>query len=218
MELKIQERNLPNTLAYKIFALRSTMDQAIRNFLQRLEESGRSHDQSESQHSQRYLNLEPETAEALALLLKIARVRNLLEIGTANGYSTIWIASALAPSGGRITSIEKNPRKHRLAQENLRQTGLLPFVNLLLGEATEVVASLSGPFDCVFFDADRISAPQQLELLLPKLASPALLLADNALSHPDQIAAYLARIEQLDQTSHAILKIGKGLSVAYRET
>ena len=193
------------------------MDQTISNFLKHLEQSGKSHDESESQHSQRYLNLEPVTAEVLTLLLKIARVRHLLEIGTANGYSTIWIASALAPYGGRITSIEKNPGKHHLAQENLGRTELLPFVDLLLGDATEIVASLPGPFDCVFFDADRISAPQQLDLLLPKLSSPALLLADNALSHPEEIAAYLARIEQLDQTSHGIWKIGKGLSVAYRE-
>lgn len=193
------------------------MEQTVRNFLKQLEESGRSHDENESQHSQRYLNLEPETAEAITLLLKIAKVRHVLEIGTANGYSTIWIASTLASYGGRITSIEKNPRKHHLALENLGRTGLLPFVNLLVGDATEIVASLSGPFDCIFFDADRISAPRQLDLLLPKLTSPALLLADNALSHPDEIAAYLARIEQLDQTSHAVWKIGKGLSVAYRE-
>src|SRR5271156_4057604 len=131
------------------------MEQAIRNFLRDLQESGRSHDQDESQHSERYLNLEPETAEAMMLLLRIARVRHLLEIGTSNGYSTIWIASTLAPYGGRVTSIEKVPQKHHLAHENLSRTGLLRSVDLLLGDATEIVASLSGPFDCVFFDADR---------------------------------------------------------------
>lgn len=73
------------------------MEQAIRTFLRQLEESGKWHDQNEPQHSKRYLNLEPETAEAMLLLLKIAGVRHLLEIGTSNGYSTIWIASALAP-------------------------------------------------------------------------------------------------------------------------
>src|SRR5271156_194440 len=114
------------------------MEQAIRNFLRQLEELGRSHDQGESQHSRRYLNLEAETAEAMILLLKIARVRHLLEIGTSNGYSAIWIASALAPYGGRMTSIEKDPEKHHLAHENLSYTGLLPFVHLLLGDATEI--------------------------------------------------------------------------------
>lgn len=193
------------------------MEQSIRSFLRQLENSGQLHDQSEPQHSQRFLNLEPDTAQAVIMLLEIAGIRNVLEIGTSNGYSTIWIASALAPYGGRITSIEKNEQKHHQAYGNLARTGLLPFADLLLGDATQLIASLSGPFDCIFFDADRISAPQQLDLLLPKLSSPALLLADNALSHPDEIAGYLARVEQLDQTSHAILNIGKGLSVAYRK-
>ena len=79
----------------------------------------------------------------------------------------------------------------------------------------EIVATLSGNFDCLFFDADRVSAPKQLELLLPKASLPVLLLADNATSHPDQIAGYLARIGQFEQISHTILPVGKGLSVAY---
>jgi predicted O-methyltransferase YrrM len=74
------------------------MEQAVRNFLQKLETSGRAHDQNEPQHSQRFLNLEPETADAMTMLLKIARVRRLLEIGTSNGYGAIWIASVLAPN------------------------------------------------------------------------------------------------------------------------
>ena len=193
------------------------MEQTIRNFLAQLEASGKSHDESELEHSQRFLNLEPETARVLVLLLKIAGVRNLLEIGTSNGYSTIWIASALAGWGGRMISIENSPQKQLQARDNLAHVGLLPIVDLRLGDATEIVASLPGPFDCVFFDADRISAPKQLGLLLPKLSPRALILADNALSHPDQIAGYLQRIEQIDQTSHVILNVGKGLSVTYRD-
>jgi predicted O-methyltransferase YrrM len=193
------------------------MEQSIRNFLAQLEASGKSHDEFEPEHSKRFLNLESETAEVLVLLLKIAGVRNLLEIGTSNGYSTIWIASALASCGGRMISIEKSPQRQEQARNNLTQVGLLPIVDLQLGDATEIVATLPGPFDCVVFDADRISAPKQLDLLLPKLSPRALIVADNALSHPDQIAGYLQRIEQLDHTSHVILNVGKGLSVAYRE-
>ena len=65
--------------------------------------------------------------------------------------------------------------------------------------------------------ADRISAPQQLDLLLPKLSPRALILADNALSHPDQIAAYLTKVRHLEHTTHSVLSVGKGLSVAWRE-
>jgi predicted O-methyltransferase YrrM len=187
----------------------------IRQLLQRLEAEGLEHDSAETEHSRKLLNLEPATAEVVAMLLQIAGTRNVLEIGTSNGYSTIWLAATIGPLGGRVTSIDKDPQKHALARENLAAVDLLRYVDLRLGDATEIAARLTGPFDCLFFDADRISAPKQLEILLPKLALPGLLLADNALSHPDQIAGYLARIEEMERISHTIIPVGKGLSVAY---
>lgn len=65
------------------------------------------------------------------------------------------------------------------------------------GDATEVVGELEGPFDGVFFDADRVSAPSQLAILLPKLEADVILLADNALSHPLEIAGYREAVENL---------------------
>jgi predicted O-methyltransferase YrrM len=84
------------------------------------------------------------------------------------------------------------------------------------GNATEVVAGLRGPFDCVFFDADRVSAPSQLRLLLPKLRDDVLLLADNALSHPDEISAYKTFVEQLPGFICTLTPVGKGLHIAWR--
>jgi predicted O-methyltransferase YrrM len=81
----------------------------------------------------------------------------------------------------------------------------------------QVVATLAGPFDCVFLDADRFSAPSQLALLLPQLTAEVLLLADNPLSHPQEIATYLAAVQALPQFEHLVIPIGKGLSIAYRK-
>jgi predicted O-methyltransferase YrrM len=191
------------------------MDANVRKLLRRLEAEGLKHDSAETEHSRKLLNLEPATAEVVALLLQIAGTHNVLEIGTSNGFSTIWLAATIGPLGGRVTSIDKDPQKHAMARENLAAVDLLRYVDLRLGDATEIAAHLTGPFDCLFFDADRISAPKQLELLLPKLSLPGLLLADNAISHPEQIAGYLARIEEIDRISHTIIPVGKGLSVAY---
>ena len=187
----------------------------VRKLLNRLEAEGLQHDSTETEHSRKFLNLEPGTAEVVTMLLRIACVRNLLEIGTSNGYSTIWLASTIGPGGGRVTSIDRDARKHSIARENLASVDLLRYVDLVLGDATEIAARLPGPFDCMFFDADRVSAPKQLDFLLRKLSLPALLLADNATSHPDQIAGYLARVEAIDGISHTIVPVGKGLSVAY---
>jgi len=142
----------------------------------------------------------------------------LLEIGTSNGYSTIWLAWATQQVGGHVTSIDRDESKLTLADENLRKAGLREVVDLLHGDATQVVASLAGPFDCVFFDADRLSAPSQLSLLLPKLTADAFLLADNVLSHPQEIEDYLSAVQVLPEFDHLVIPIGKGLSMAYRQT
>ncbi len=82
--------------------------------------------------------------------------------------------------------------------------------------ATVAVATLPGPFDCVFFDADRRSATAQLDLLLPKLAPDVLLLCDNVLSHPTEVTEYLTAVTALPEFQHIVVPVGKGLSVAYR--
>jgi predicted O-methyltransferase YrrM len=192
------------------------MDTALRDLLAELESFGQENDARESERRKRMLNLEPDTAHLISLLIRSGQYTRLLEIGTSNGYSTIWLAWATGPEG-RVISIDRDADKHVLADANLRRAGLRDRVDLRIGDATEIIAGLPGPFDLVFFDADRHSAPDQLALLLPKLLPGALVLADNVHSHPDEIAPYLKAIEALDGFDHMVVPVGKGLSIAYRE-
>jgi predicted O-methyltransferase YrrM len=192
------------------------MNRALRDVLDELERFGREHDAAEPEHGKRMLNLEPATAQVLALWVRSAGRRRVLEIGTSNGYSTLWLAWAVGATGGQVVSVDREADKHALADANLRRAGLRERAELVLGDATGVVGSLPGPFDCVFFDADRVSAPGQLALLVPKLAPDVLLFADNALSHPQEIAGYLAAVAVLPDFEHTIVPVGKGLIVAYR--
>ncbi len=192
------------------------MDTRLQALLSQLESEGQRHDQGELEHARRMLNLERATAEVLALWIRSSHRQHVLEIGTSNGYSTLWLAWAVQPSGGRITSIDRSAAKHALAGENLRQAGLRDLVELAQGDGVEAIRRLTGPFDAVFFDADRYSAPAQLESLLPKLAPDVLLFSDNALSHPQELAGYLAAVRALPDFESAIVPVGKGLSVAYR--
>ncbi len=192
------------------------MSPEVRRLLKQLEEHGRTHDASESEHSRRLLNLEPETAELVSILARSSGARRALEIGTSNGYSTIWLAASIGEAGGRVISVDRSEEKQSMARENLSQAGLSEYVDLRCGDATEVVKTLTGPFDFVLFDADRKSAPAQLSLLLPKLGPTAFILADNVLSHPAEIADYLAMLKGLRQLQHVVVPIGKGLSVAFK--
>lgn len=192
------------------------MDQQLRTLLDELYQQGKENDTQQDDRRQKMLNLEPETAQLLSFLVRSSKRTRILEIGTSNGYSTSWLAWSAQQTGGRLTSIDREPQKHVLADANLRRAGLRELVELRCGDATEIVAALSGPFDCIFFDADRYSAPAQLQLLLPKLTPDALLLADNALSHPQEIAGYLAALDALPAFEKMVIPVGKGLSVAYR--
>jgi predicted O-methyltransferase YrrM len=192
------------------------MDASLAGLLDELAAAGLAHDAGEAEHRRRRLNLEPDTARLLAILVRSGRRTRVLEVGTSNGYSTIWLAWAVREAGGTVTSIERDAGRQAEAAENLRRAGLEGAVRLVAGDATSVVAGLEGPFDCVFFDADRVSAPDQLRLLLPRLTRDVLLLADNVLSHPAEIAGYLAALEALPDFERVVVPVGKGLSVAHR--
>lgn len=194
------------------------MDQHLSRLLQEIEESGRGHDSQERQHSRRLLNLEHDTAELIRMLLLCGQRKRVLEIGTSNGYSAIYLASTLREIRGSssLLTIERDPAKALMAKQNFKRANLETTIDLRVGSATEIVKELNGPFDCIFFDADRVSAPEQLQLLLPKLTEDVLLLADNALSHPEEIQGYIRMVEGLPDFTSSVVRIGKGLHVAYR--
>lgn len=192
------------------------MDQRLRELLQEIEERGRENDARATERPRMMLNLEPASAQLISILVRASGVTRALEFGTSNAYSTIWLAWSLSPAGGRIISIDRNPDKHTLARENLLRAGFLDRVELRTGDATEIVRGLDGPFDLVFLDADRRKFPEVTEILLPKLAQKVLVIADNVLSHPEEIAEYLKLVSSLPDFQHTTVPVGKGLSIAYR--
>lgn len=118
----------------------------------------------------------------LDLLVRISGARRILEIGTLGGYSTIWMARAL-PDGGRIVSLEINPRHAEVARANLLNAGVLDRVDLRVGRALDTLPILdssgAGPFDLIFIDADKPSNADYLAWAL-KLSRPGtLIVTDN---------------------------------------
>jgi predicted O-methyltransferase YrrM len=192
------------------------MDEHLQKLLRELEERGRENDARATERPRMMLNLEPASAQLLSILVRASGVTRALEVGTSNAYSTIWLAWSLAPAGGRIISIDRNPDKHILALENLRRANLLGRVDLRTGDAAEIVRELTGPFDLVFLDADRRKFPEVMQILLPKLTPKVLVIADNVLSHPEEIAEYLKLMSTLSDFQHTTVPVGKGLSIAYR--
>ena len=183
-----------------------------------LEEFGRNNDAGTAERSQKMFNLERETAVLIHIMVRASSRRNILEIGTSNAYSTLWLADAVrALPSGHVTTVERIPVKVEMARNNIQRGRFEHVVTVVEGEASQVVKGLNGYYDCVFFDADRVSAPEQLKELLPKLTDNVLLLCDNILSHPQEVALYLAAVQSCREFSSVTVPIGKGLHIAFRD-
>ena len=186
------------------------MDQALTALLDELARLGEANDARETERARKMLNITPDTGQLLWILVHAIRATRLVEVGTSNGYSTIWLADAARTTGGRVTSLERNPEKVRLARANLARAGLADLVEIRAGVAAETLAALPGPFDFVFLDADRPSYRTYLELLVPQLVPGGLLVADNVVSHRAELEDYLTRVKSHPGLVTVTVPIGKG--------
>ncbi len=101
------------------------------------------------------LNVPFEDGKILHDLVRAGRFRNILEIGTSTGHSTIWLAWAAAKTGGKVLTIEIDPGRHAIALENFKQAGVAAYIDARRADAHDLVKQLPGPFDFVFNDADK---------------------------------------------------------------
>ena len=122
----------------------------------------------------------PHAASFLALMARSMRARRILEIGTAIGYSAIWLARACGP-GSRVITIEVNEQTAEEARKNIDEAGLSKRIKVIVGDGMEVVPKLKGKFDFVFNDADKHQYRDLVELIMPKLKRGGIIATDNVL-------------------------------------
>lgn len=163
------------------------------------------------QEISRLWNIGEETAELLAFLIKLQRPRNILEIGTSNGYSAFRLFLSAKEYGGSIDSLECERDRFELAEKNLSG---LPDINLLFGKAEDLIPGLQNKYDFVFIDANKENYQIYLRLLQPKLNIPALIVADNIISHAHSIRQYLEEIAGNPDLTNITLPVGSGLSLS----
>lgn len=187
-------------------------DPERRAFADALHAAGRAHDAARPDRLARWRNVEPETAELLGVLVRATRARRILEIGTSNGYSTIWLADAAEATGGEVLTVEIEPSRMVLAREHLRQAGLLERVVLMTEDAAAVLRALPGrSFELTFLDAERPAYAGYWPELVRALKPGGLLAVDNAISHAGELADFRAIVEADPGVTRALVPIGAGL-------
>jgi predicted O-methyltransferase YrrM len=192
------------------------MDDALLALLEKLARLGEDNDARETARPRRMLNITRDTGRLLWILVCATRATRILEVGTSNAFSTIWLADAARTTGGRVTTLEVNPDKIALARANLASAGLADVVDILEGPAAETLATLTGPFDLVFLDADRPSYLTYLELVVPRLRTGGMLVADNVTSHASELTDYLSRVKSHPELFAVTVPIGNGEEIALK--
>jgi predicted O-methyltransferase YrrM len=160
----------------------------------------------------------PDTGRVLKILIKGAKARSILELGTSYGYSTLWLAEAARETGGKVVSLELAVYKAKFAREALERARLTDYVDIHVGSAVETLPRLAGPFDFVLVDLWKDLYVACLDLVYPKLARGAYVAADNMI-YPEvsraDAANYQRRVRQLEFDS-VLLPIGSGVELSRR--
>src|SRR5437879_8663439 len=128
------------------------MNDELTALLDRLAKFGEDNDTRETERPKRMLNITRDTGRLLWILVRAMGATRILEVGTSNAFSTIWLADAARSTGGRVTTLELNPEKIALARANLATARLEGLVEIIEGRAADTLSRLPGPFDVVFFD------------------------------------------------------------------
>ena len=193
------------------------MNAERQTFLDELYATSRAHDEALEDRLQRFRNVEPETAELLGVLVRSMQAKRVLEIGTSNGYSTIWLADAAEAVGGSVLSLEVEPERTALARENLAEAGVGGFVELRTADAGEALAAFAdAAYDLVFLDAERPAYvgywPQLVRILRPN----GLLVVDNTLSHANQLVEFSELVYADDRVTSTLVTVGAGVLLAVK--
>jgi predicted O-methyltransferase YrrM len=152
-------------------------------------------------------NVGPEGGALLAWLVRLLGAKRVLEIGTSNAVSTIWIARALAETGGELLTLEVDPGKVEMARVNIERAGLDRVVTIVEGPALASLGVIGGVFDLVFIDADKPKYPDYLRAVRDKLRPGSIVVADNVSEENDASGPYrelVAADEGLDSVGLSI--------------
>ena len=135
----------------------------------------------------RMLAITKETGELLNMILRLKNAKNMLEVGTSTGYSTMWCAEAIREQSGKIITIEQNPNKIKRAKENFQKAGIVDVITIKKGLAIQILRELNLQkeykdfFDFVLIDADKENVIAYFDLILPMVSVGGVIITDNML-------------------------------------
>jgi len=168
----------------------------------------------QTQHE--FWNISRVTGKFLNLLVREIKAKNVLEVGTSNGYSGIWLGLALKQTGGKLTTIEYWDTRLAKAKENFKKCALEDVIETVQGSALEVLEALNEDYDLVFIDANKSEYVKYFEFIDKHLKVGGIIVCDNVLSHEEKCRPFIDAINAHPAYHNVILPLPAGLSMGVK--
>ncbi|MEU7860426.1 class I SAM-dependent methyltransferase [Nonomuraea sp. NPDC049141] len=193
------------------------MDATLRKIIAELNTAAAQHDAGQEDRLDRWRVLEPDAGEFLWFLAQSAGARIIVEIGTSRGVSTLWLADAARAVGGHLLSLDTDPEAQAHARRTVAEAGLADHVEFRVEDGGAALARMpDGAVDLLFLDAERVEYPSWWPHPYRVLRQGGVLVADNALSHPEEIAPLHDLLQREPRLTVTTINVGKGELVALR--
>lgn len=169
-----------------------------------------------SQKNTGYYNIPADTGKFLYNLVLVSKAKNILEIGTSNGYSTIWLAEAAKQNKGKATTIEISESKVNMARENFNRAKLNNIIKIIYGDALKEIPKLKEKYDFMFIDAIKSDYIKYLRLNEKNLKKNSIIVADNAIIFKDKMNNYLNYLKNNKNYSSVLVPVGTGVEFSIK--
>jgi caffeoyl-CoA O-methyltransferase len=192
------------------------MEPEVLDVMARLEMRDQQERARELPGSERIQALHPESGRLVYVLALARGAKNIVEIGTSHGYSTLWLAAAAKVNGGVVVTCDTNRERIAAARDNFAAAGLADVIQILEGDAREMLRDRGEPVDFLFIDAEKGYYESYFDVVYQRLVKGGIVVADNVLSHRDELEDYIMYVENHPNLESAMVPIGRGLEISVK--
>lgn len=155
--------------------------------------------------------MDPDAAKLVSLLAVSKNAKSIVEVGSGSGYSTLWLAYAAASAGGKVVTCEIDPAKAQEAQAIVEKAGMANYVDILTGDAREVLRHQDEPVDFLFIDGDYGQYETYFDVVYKRMGVGSTVVADDVVEAEDDLADYTTYVQNHPNLESVTIPLGRGL-------
>jgi predicted O-methyltransferase YrrM len=166
--------------------------------------------------AERIRALHPDAAKLVSMLAVSKKAQNIVEVGSGVGYSTLWLAYAASLVGGKVITCEIDPAKAAETWTNLQKANMAHYVEVLTGDARDLLRQRAEPVDFLFIDAVKSQYETYFDVVYKRMGVGAMIVADNATSHGDELLDYITYVQNHPNLESVTVPLARGLEISVK--